>query len=142
MPANASELLTNDSVKVWKLARRYNNETRMNMGDCFLVHRQHFSASNSFKTSSNGRSDCGRDLVAQWNFVKDQNGFSYIKLSSDQIPELMNIDEEFKLFKIKHLADTLMVLSFYHAQTTQTQTTMVDYLVPESASIKDRDFHW
>ncbi|MEM7297341.1 MAG: hypothetical protein AAF391_03645 [Bacteroidota bacterium] len=110
LPPKAAAILTGDSTKVWKLAKRYNNGTRMNMGDCFLVHRQHFSKSNTFRTSSEGRSDCGDDLGGNWSFVKDQNGFNYLRVSSDQIPELMNIEENYKLFKIQHLSDTLITL--------------------------------
>ncbi len=142
LPTNAPEMIAGDSVKTWKLARRYNNGTRMNMGDCFLAHRQSFSKDGTFYTSSNGRKDCGAPMVGKWTLARDPEKTAYIRLDSDQIPEMLNIDEDFKFFKIKNLSDSLLVLQFNHAQTTKEQTVMVDYLVPEGVNVDDRTFHW
>ena len=142
LPDGATKMLTNDSSKVWKLARRFNNGTRMNMGDCFLAHRHIFNARSTFRTSASGRSDCGEPMVGNWVFAKDKLGNSYIRLESDQIPEMLNITDSFKLFKIQNLTDSLLVLQFTHAQTTKRKTTMVDYYVPENIKVEDRDFHW
>lgn len=46
LPENAATLLTGDSTKTWKLARRFNNNVRMNMSPCFLNYRQSFSVDN------------------------------------------------------------------------------------------------
>lgn len=43
LPENAESLLHGDSTKTWKIARRYNNDVRMNMGPCFMTYRQSFS---------------------------------------------------------------------------------------------------
>ncbi|MEO9482059.1 MAG: hypothetical protein ABJG47_01350 [Ekhidna sp.] len=142
LPGNAKALIVGDSVKTWKIAQRFNNGTRMNMGDCFLAHRLSFSINNEFSTSSGGRSDCGDPMMGNWKLAKDKNGHTYIKLESDQIPEMLNIEEDFKLFKIRMLTDSLMVLQFNHAQTTKKQTTLVDYFVPEGVKVDDRNFHW
>lgn len=142
LPENPTSLIAGDSIKTWKIARRFNNGTRMNMGDCFLAHRQSFSSNSVFVTNSSGRSDCGEPMVGEWGFAKDKLGNSYIKLKSDQIPQMLNIGEDFKLFKIKMLSDSLLILQFNHAQTTKKTTTLVDYFVPESVEIDDRDFHW
>ena len=142
LPANASEMIAGDSVKTWKLARRFNNGTRMNMGDCFLAHRQSFSKDGTFYTSSSGRKDCGEPMIGRWTLARDPKKTTYIRLDSDQIPEMLNIEEDFKFFRIKNLSDSLLVLQFNHAQTTKEQTVMVDYLVPEGANVNDRTFHW
>ncbi|WP_462248076.1 lipocalin family protein [Ekhidna sp.] len=142
LPDNAQSLISSDSSKTWKIARRFNNGTRMNMGDCFLAHRQTFSSSNTFTTSSSGRSDCGNDMSGKWSLARDENGTAYIKLESEQIPEMLNIKDDFKYFRIKALSDTLMVLQFNHAQTTKKTTTLVDYFVPEGVKVDDREFHW
>lgn len=142
LPDNPGSLITGDSVKTWKLARRFNNGTRMNMGDCFLAHRMIFDTDRSFETGASGRNDCGDPMLGTWSLARDPNGFSYIRLESDQIPEMMNIEDDFKLFKIKSLSDTLMILQFTHAQTTKKQTTIVDYFVPDGVKVDDRKFHW
>ncbi len=142
LPKNPKSLLAGDSAKTWKLARRFNNGTRMNMGDCFIAYRQTFKYNKEFITSSVGRSDCGESMVGQWSLARDAKGFSYLKLESNQIPHMMNIEEDFKLFKIKMLSDSLLVVQFNHAQTTKKQTSLVDYFVPEDVKVDDRNFHW
>lgn len=142
LPGDSKSLLAGDSVKTWKIARRFNNGTRMNMGDCFLAYRQTFSFNNEFVTNSDGRNDCGEPLTGRWSLARDPDGFSYIKLESSQIAEMMNIEEDYKLFKIKMLSDSLLVVQFNHAQTTKKQTTLVDYFVPEDVKVDDRNFHW
>lgn len=142
LPTNAKSLIAGDSIKTWKIARRFNNGTRMNMGDCFQAHRQSFTVNNDFSTSSSGRSDCGEPMIGNWSLAKDENGVAYIKLESDQIPQMLNIEDDFKFFRIKMLSDSLLVLQFNHAQTTKKQTTMVDYFVPEGVKVDDRNFHW
>ena len=142
LPSNASQLVAGDSLKTWKIARRYNNGTRMNMAGCSFEHRQIFLRNKSFHTASDGLTECGDSMIGKWAFVKDTEGASYIKFMSDQIPEMMNIEEKFKLFRIMELSDTLMILRFNHAQTTKRQTTLVDYFVPEDYIVNDRSFHW
>ncbi len=142
LPTNAKSLIAGDSIKTWKIARRFNNGTRMNMGDCFLAHRQSFAIDNEFFTSASGRSDCGEPMIGKWSLAKDENGVAYIKLESGQIPQMLNIEDDFKFFRINMLSDSLLVLQFNHAQTTKKQTTMVDYFVPEGVKVDDRNFHW
>lgn len=69
LPENASSLLTNDSTKTWKLAKRYNDGYRMNMGDCFMSYR--VSYSNDGTTSDNNalNIDCGDSMEANWSFT-------------------------------------------------------------------------
>ena len=142
LPRDARRIITGDSVKTWKLARRFNNGTRMNMGDCFLSQRQSFSEDGTFFTGSGGRKDCGDAMIGTWTLARDPKGTAYIRLESEQIPEMLNIKDDFKFFRLKKLSDSLLVLQFNHAQTTNEQTVMVDYFVPEGLNVDDRTFHW
>jgi len=140
LPENASELLTNNSSKTWKLAKRYNDSYRMNMGDCFLSYRVTYN--NDGKTTDNNAQnvDCGESMEANWSFYTNENG-SYIKLKGEKVKRLLNIDKDYKFFKIKDLSDSLMVISFKHKQFGNTERVITDYLVPEYVEVKDRNFH-
>ena len=142
LPYNARVLLSGDSVKTWKLAQRYNNRTRMNMGDCFLSYRQTFGFDGTVQDNSGENKDCGETLYGQWKFAKTGEGDYYLKIESDQLPELMNIEEDFKLFKILNLTDSMLTLQFQHKQFSNKTSTITDFLVPESVSVTDRNFHW
>ena len=48
--------------------------------------------------------DCGPTLKAQWSLVKSEKGNSYIKIDSDQLPELMGIEDTYKVFRILQLS--------------------------------------
>lgn len=113
----------------------------MNMGGCFLSFRQTYSSDMSMTDNNGEQADCGESLNAKWEITKDEEGHSFIKLSSPQIPELLNIEEEFKNFKILYLSKDTLKLAFYHRQFSDRTTTIVDYLVPESFKVADRDFH-
>ncbi|MEQ9299035.1 MAG: lipocalin family protein [Cyclobacteriaceae bacterium] len=142
LPADAMSLLTGDSSKSWKLARRFNNKTRMNMGDCFLEHRDTYKADFTMHNNSGAQSDCGETLNASWKFTKDKKGNSYIRWTSDQLPQLLNIDKNYKSFKILELSEEQMTLQFSHKQFSDKTTIITDIWVPEDASIEDREFHW
>ena len=142
LPEDAWSLISADSSKTWKLAKRYNDGTRMNMGECFLAYRQSFAKDSSMNDNSGKTRDCGETLLAEWKFVKDKKGNSYLKLSSDQLPELMQIEEEFKFFKILQLSEDELVLEYKHKQYGNKSRTITDYYVPENIVVEDRDFHW
>ncbi|MEQ8549993.1 MAG: lipocalin family protein [Cyclobacteriaceae bacterium] len=142
LPTNAKFLLTSDSTKTWKLARRFNNKTRMNMGDCFLSHRETYKRDMTMQNNSGEHRDCGETLSATWKFAKDKKGNYYIQISSKQLPELMNIDQEYKLFKILRLSEEQMTVQFQHKQFSNKTTTITDIFVPENVSVEDREFHW
>ena len=112
------------------------------MGDCFLSHRDTYLANQKMHNNSGDFRDCGETLEAEWKFIKDQNDNYYIKLSSEQIPKLLNIEEEFKLFKILKLEEEEMILQFKHKQFSDETTTITDIYVPENVNIHDREFHW
>ena len=141
LPDNAMRLLTGDSTKTWKLARRFNNGTRMNMGDCFLAYRQTYRSDMTMHDNNGENADCGETLKATWKFIKDQGENYYIKLSSEQLPALMHIDEDYKFFKITHLSEEQMTLQFNHKQFSNKTSLITAIYVPEHASVEDRDFH-
>ena len=142
MPKNAETLITGDSVKVWKLAKRTNNNVRMNMGDCFLSYRATYKTDSIMHDNNGEQYDCGETLNAYWSLYNSDKGVPYIKLKSEQLKKLMNLDVDYKFFKILDLNENQMVLKFSHKQFSSKETTIIDVFVPENVSIKDRDFHW
>lgn len=142
LPQHAKSLLAGDSAKTWKLARRFNNGTRMNMGDCFLAHRETYRSDMTMHNNSEENKGCGNTLHATWKFTKDEKGNYYIKMSSKQLPDLMKIDQDYKLFKILRLSEEQMTLQFHHKQFSNKTTTITDIYVPEHISVKGREFHW
>lgn len=141
LPENAVHLIAGDSLKVWKLAKRFNGKTRMNMGDCFLSYRTTYKTDKTYHDNNGDFSDCGKTLRASWEITADEKGNSYIKQISDQIPELMNIKENYKFFKILYLSKDSLTLQFSHKQFQKTRI-ITDYYVQEGVEVKDRDFHW
>ena len=142
LPSSAKQLLAGDSTKVWKLAQRFNNRTRMNMGDCFLSYRQTFFSGGMVRDNNGEVKGCGETLEAKWTFVKSQQGYYYLRLESEEIPTLMNIEDDFKLFKVLDLTEESMTLQFQHAQFSDKTTTITDFLVPEDVNVEGRTFHW
>ncbi len=138
----APKLIASTEGKTWKLARRINNETRMNMGDCFLHYRVTYKLNGSMYDNNGDASDCGPTLTGKWSIVKSKKGHSYIKIESDQLPELMGIEKEYMTMKIVGLSKDQIILQFRHNQTTSRRTTITDIYVPEDTDIKDREFHW
>ncbi|WP_299209492.1 hypothetical protein [uncultured Dokdonia sp.] len=149
VPENAVQLLTSDSIKSWKIARRYNGKTRMNMGDCFLGYRQRFRTSAELSVNSGGivqdnngdLRNCGPSLEASWEITTSENGDAYLKLTSDQISELLGQESNEKFFKIMYLSNDSLTLSYTHKQFNKRRK-ITDYLVREDLPVKDRDFHW
>jgi len=140
LPQNAEELLTNNSSKTWKLAERYNDGYRMNMGDCFLAYRVTYN-SNGITTDNNAENeDCGESMEAKWSFYTNDNG-AYIKWDGEKIKTLMNQENDYKFFKIKALSDTLLVIRFKHKQFGNKERTIEDHLVPEHIDVKGRNYH-
>lgn len=142
LPKNARKLISGDSSKTWKIARRFNNKTRMNMGDCFLSHLETFHSAGTMHNNSGEHIDCGPTLNAQWEFAINKKGDHFIKLTSDQIPELLNVEQNYKLFKVLYLSSEEMRLQFQHRQFSNKWTTITDIFVPENADIEGREFHW
>lgn len=141
-PANAAELISGKDGKTWKLARRFNNGTRMNMGDCFLSYRATYRPDRTMNDNNGEQSDCGPTLKAQWSIVKSEKGHSYVKIDSDQLPDLMGIEDTYKVFKILQLSEDQMTLQFSHRQFSSKKTKMIDVYVPENVEVKGREFHW
>ncbi|RMA64801.1 lipocalin family protein [Ulvibacter antarcticus] len=140
VPENAVELISGDTIKTWKIAKRFNDGHRMNMGDCFLSYRVSYSRNSNMRDNSSENIDCGESLEANWQLITNKNG-GFIKLTGDNLSELLNIDESYKYFKIKALSQNELVLQFKHKQFSNKSTIIVDHLVPENVLVEDRDFH-
>ncbi|MFA0964015.1 hypothetical protein AB9P05_19565 [Roseivirga sp. BDSF3-8] len=74
LPENAGHLVAGDSAMTWKLARRFNGDTRMNMGDCFLSYRITYRADNTMQDNNGEHSGCGPTLAGTWKFARDKSG--------------------------------------------------------------------
>ena len=114
----------------------------MNMGDCFLSHKETYLTDMRMQDNSGEHFDCGETLFAKWQFVKDKKENCYIKWTSAQIPALMNIDEDFKLFKILELSEEQLTIQFKHKQFSSKASTITDFYVPENVIVNGREFHW
>ena len=112
------------------------------MGDCFLSHREIYSSDMTMRNNSGEHKGCGKNLEATWKFAKDKEGNYYVRIESKQLPELMNIEQDYKLFKVLRLTDEQMTLQFHHKQFSSKTTTITDIYVPENVNVKDREFHW
>lgn len=141
LPDESLSYITSDSTKVWKLAKRYNDGHRMNMGHCFLAFRMIFNSDQTFRDNNRESHDCGKSIEGKWELTENDIGH-YIKINSPLIPEILNIEDTFKYFKVLHLSDTLMILEFRHKQFSNRTTTITDHLVPENINVKNRDFHF
>lgn len=139
---NPENLIAGDSSKTWKLAKRFNNNTRMNMGDCFLSYRVTYLANHTMHDNNGEQDDCGETLTANWSLYHSKDNYPFIKLKGEKLKELLGIENDYKFFKILNLNDTLLILEFKHKQYASKATTIIDIMVPEDISIKDRDFHW
>jgi len=121
----------------------------MNMGDCFLGYRQRFATSAALNANSSGLVEdnngelrnCGPSLKAIWEITTSDQGDSYLKLTSDQIPELLGQESKEKFFKILYLNNDSLTLSYVHKQFAK-RLRITDYLVREDLPVEDRDFHW
>ena len=141
LPQNAIELICGKEEKVWKLAKRLNNNIRMNMGNCFLSYRQHFRNNMTMNDNNGKHNGCGESLNAKWEIVKNENGISFIKIESNQLPKLMNIEDNFKYFQILELTKEKLTVTYQHKQFSNKVMWIKDFYVPESVKVKDRDFH-
>lgn len=114
----------------------------MNVGDCFLLHRDSYSADFTMHNNSGEQGDCGETLNAMWRFTNVKNGNSYIRWISDQLPQMMNIEADNKAFKILRLSAEQMSLQFTNKQFSDKTSTITDIWIPENITVEDREFHW
>lgn len=141
LPQNSLELLSGKSGKTWKLAWRYNNNIRMNMRGCFLTYRVTYHPNKVIKDNNGDQEDCGTSLIGNWEITSNKTKDPFIKITSDQLPEIMHIEKNYKFFKILKLSKDTLVLKFKHKQFS-SESTFVDTFVPENTKVEDRDFHW
>ena len=142
LPKNAVHLIAGDSAKTWKLARRFNNNTRMNMGDCFLSYRVTYKTDSILHDNNSEHRDCGESLSSKWTIYHSDDNFPYVKIKGGNLQELMDLKKNYKFFKILDLSKDQMILEFTHKQFSNKTTTMVDVFVTENAVVNDRNFHW
>ena len=141
LPDNARQLIHGDSLKVWKIARRYNDDVRMNMGPCFLDYRQTYEVNQQVFDNNGSNSDCGPSLIGKWEFKEGKKGQPYLKISSPDLSKIMNTDKDYKYFKVLKLTKDTLKLSFKHKQYGNKSRTITDILVRENLDIGDRYFH-
>lgn len=135
------QLIAGDSSKTWKLAKRFNGKTRMNMEGCFMSYRQTFLRSKKVHDNNGDYPNCGATLEGHWELTTDPEGNHYIKITSDQYPDLLQQPQNYKFFKITYASRDSLQLSFVHNQFG-TRRRITDLLVQEDMVVKDRDFHW
>ena len=140
LPNNATELLTNNSSKTWKLAKRYNDGYRMNMGDCFLSYRVTYNLDGTTMDNNAQNKDCGESMEANWTFYTNDSG-PYIKWKGEKVITLLQQEKDYKYFKIITLSDSLLVVSYKHKQFNNKERTIEDYLVPEHLEVEGRNYH-
>ncbi len=138
LPKNAIELLAGESGKTWKIAWRYNDGVRMNMAGCFLSYRITYKPDMTVNDNNGEQDNCGPSLMGNWELITNKK--SYLKLNSDQLPEIMNIKDTHKYFKILKITDDTLKLQYRHKQFS-SKSTFIDTFVPEHIKVKDRDFH-
>lgn len=112
------------------------------MGDCFLSYRATYRANGTMNDNAGKNRDCGETLNATWKFVKGSKGNDFVKISSDQLPSLMNIEDDFKHFKVIYMAEEELILQYTHKQFSSKASTITDIYVPENIEVEDRTFHW
>ena len=140
LPQNAKELIAGESSKQWKLAKKYNKGYRMSMEGCFLSYVITYQADGTFSDNNGKHKGCGKSLQGTWDIVTTDKG-PFLKVESAQIPDLMGIDEDYKMMKILNLDDQGMQLQFVHKEYTESGK-MVDYLVPVEVEVSDRAFQY
>lgn len=141
MPENAIELIAGTAGKTWKIAKRYNDGTRMNMAGCFLSYRNTYLSNMTMKDNNDEQADCGASLKANWKLIKNKEGHTFIKVTSDQLPELMGIEENHKFFQVTLLNKDSLQLHYRHAQFSGQVRIIKDLYVQEDVMVSDRDFH-
>ncbi|MHA7057941.1 hypothetical protein ACWGOQ_0012020 [Aquimarina sp. M1] len=141
IPDNPIELIAGVSGKTWKIAKRHNDGTRMNMAGCFLSYRTTYSPDMTMKDNNGAQQACGPSLDANWKITQNKEGHYFIKLTSDLLSELMNIDKDYKYFQITYLSKDSLELRYRHAQFSGQVRTIVDLYVQEDVAVPNRDFH-
>jgi hypothetical protein len=140
LPDNAKELIAGTESKDWKLSKRFNKGYRMNMEGCFLSYVVTYKADGTFSDNNGKHRGCGESLNGTWELVTNKKGH-FLKVESPQIPEIMGIEEEYKMMKILNLQDLEMQLQFVHKEYTES-AKMIDYLVPIEVEVPDRRFKY
>lgn len=111
------------------------------MRGCFLTYKVTYHPDKTIKDNNGEQEDCGISLIGNWEITSNKTGTPFIKVTSDQLPEIMHIDKKYKFFKILKLSQDTLILQFRHKQFS-SESTFVDTFVPENTKVEGRDFHW
>lgn len=143
LPANALELVAGKNSKTWKLVKRTNGSTRVNMGECTLDFRLSFATNYTFKDETTNP-NCGPFIAGVYGFALDKNKKPYLKLKGDLIAQVFEIknQESSKYFQILNLSDSVFIYRYSHKLFSDKTTIIEDVLVPEEVDFEGRDFHY
>lgn len=116
LPENAGDLLSGVKSKTWKLARRLNNGTRVNMGECTYGYRQTFMADGNVSDNNSGMYDCGESMNGTWRLYENHNGAAFLSITSEVVPKYFKVDEGSKTkgFQLVELSPGVLVYKFKH----------------------------
>lgn len=87
---------------------------RMNMGPCFIGYRQTFTVNGKVMHNKSQLDNGGNSLLGSWEIVKDSLVYWCIRIESEQIPDLIGIEESYKDFRIFYVDTDSLQLSFVH----------------------------
>ena len=135
LPQNAVNMLSGDESKTWKLVKRFSNKTQIELDNCYKSYKQTFFSNRIMRDNKDSMQYCGETLTAEWKFSKDNRDYYYIQLTSEQIPRLMGIQENEKLFKIRYIDSNELVVEHPDNQFSSGLATITDIYVPEGSSI-------
>lgn len=143
LPENVLELVAGKKSKTWKLAKRTNGNTRVNMGKCTLDFRLTFSTNYTFKDETNNP-NCGPFISGVYGFVLDKNKNVYLNLKGEHIAQIFEIknQDSSKYFQIIDLSDSVFIYRYSHKLFSDKTTIIEDVLVPEEVDFEGREFHY
>ena len=143
LPPDSDQTLAGTNRKTWKLAKRTNNGTRVNMGECTLHYRQTFYANHQVEDNNSLRSDCGDSMNGKWNLSENESGVAYLSIASEVVPKYFEVPEGSitKHFQLVELTDKSLVYTFKHKLFSTKPSIVVDYLIPADSVFEDRNFH-
>ena len=144
LPANANYFLAGTAGKTWKLARRINNGTRVNMGECTLGYRQTYLTNHTVTDNNSDMYDCGESMNGTWRLAENAKGAAFVSITSDLVPKYFDVPDgtKTKNFQLIELSEGVLAYKFKHRLFSDKTTIVVDILVPEDSTVDDRNFHW
>ncbi len=144
LPDQAATFLSGETGKTWKLAKRVNNGTRVNMGECTIGYRQTFLPDFAVSDNNSEMYDCGESMNGTWELIENKKGAAFLTITSDLVPKYFKVPEgsKTKYFQLVELSPGVLVYKFKHELFSTKTSIVVDVLVPEDSVVDDRNFHW